>query len=168
MTAPEELRQFVKEGLARSGPRGCLETAMQEAGWARADIRGALTCYAELDFPVPVPRPQPYLSARDAFVYLLLFTSLYLSAFSLGRLLFELINQAFPDPMVTRPEQVVREVIRWSVSLLIVAGHFTKQRAFQVYHLVVRERQDNVDLPLVMSNSFGFGGTNGTLIFKKA
>jgi 3-oxoacyl-[acyl-carrier-protein] synthase-1 len=33
---------------------------------------------------------------------------------------------------------------------------------------IVRERQDNVDLPLVMSNSFGFGGTNGTLIFKKA
>ena len=25
---------------------------------------------------------------------------------------------------------------------------------------IVRERQDNVDLPLVMSNSFGFGGTN--------
>ncbi|MDK8463210.1 beta-ketoacyl-ACP synthase I [Marinobacter sp. SS13-12] len=33
---------------------------------------------------------------------------------------------------------------------------------------IVRERQDNVDLPLVMSNSFGFGGTNGTLVFKKA
>lgn len=33
---------------------------------------------------------------------------------------------------------------------------------------IVRERQDNVNLPLVMSNSFGFGGTNGTLIFKKA
>ncbi|MCL7943476.1 beta-ketoacyl-ACP synthase I [Marinobacter sp. ATCH36] len=33
---------------------------------------------------------------------------------------------------------------------------------------IVRERQDNVELPLVMSNSFGFGGTNGTLIFKKA
>lgn len=32
---------------------------------------------------------------------------------------------------------------------------------------IARERQDNVDLPLVMSNSFGFGGTNGTLIFKK-
>ncbi|PXX93671.1 beta-ketoacyl-ACP synthase I [Marinobacter vulgaris] len=32
---------------------------------------------------------------------------------------------------------------------------------------IVRERQDNVDLPLVMSNSFGFGGTNGTLVFKK-
>jgi 3-oxoacyl-[acyl-carrier-protein] synthase-1 len=32
---------------------------------------------------------------------------------------------------------------------------------------LVRERQDNVDLPLVMSNSFGFGGTNGTLVFSK-
>lgn len=32
---------------------------------------------------------------------------------------------------------------------------------------IVRERQDNVDLPLVMSNSFGFGGTNGTLVFRK-
>lgn len=32
---------------------------------------------------------------------------------------------------------------------------------------IVRERQDNVDLPLVMSNSFGFGGTNGSLVFKK-
>lgn len=32
---------------------------------------------------------------------------------------------------------------------------------------IVRERQDNVNLPLVMSNSFGFGGTNGTLVFRK-
>jgi 3-oxoacyl-[acyl-carrier-protein] synthase-1 len=32
---------------------------------------------------------------------------------------------------------------------------------------IVRERQDNVKLPLVMSNSFGFGGTNGSLVFRK-
>lgn len=32
---------------------------------------------------------------------------------------------------------------------------------------IVRERLDNVDLNCVMSNSFGFGGTNATLIFKK-
>jgi len=32
---------------------------------------------------------------------------------------------------------------------------------------IVRERQDDVSLPLVMSNSFGFGGTNASLVFKK-
>jgi len=33
---------------------------------------------------------------------------------------------------------------------------------------IVRERLDNADLNCVMSNSFGFGGTNATLIFKRA
>ena len=32
---------------------------------------------------------------------------------------------------------------------------------------IVTERQDNVDLQRVMSNSFGFGGTNATLVFNK-
>ena len=32
---------------------------------------------------------------------------------------------------------------------------------------IVREQLDNVELNCVMSNSFGFGGTNATLIFKR-
>lgn len=32
---------------------------------------------------------------------------------------------------------------------------------------IVMSRQDNVDINCVMSNSFGFGGTNATLIFKR-
>ena len=32
---------------------------------------------------------------------------------------------------------------------------------------VVRERQDNVTLNTIMSNSFGFGGTNATLVFER-
>jgi 3-oxoacyl-[acyl-carrier-protein] synthase-1 len=32
---------------------------------------------------------------------------------------------------------------------------------------IVRERQDNVGLNTIMSNSFGFGGTNATLIFQR-
>lgn len=32
---------------------------------------------------------------------------------------------------------------------------------------VVRERVDNADLKQIMSNSFGFGGTNASLVFKK-
>jgi 3-oxoacyl-[acyl-carrier-protein] synthase-1 len=32
---------------------------------------------------------------------------------------------------------------------------------------IVTERQDNVPLECVISNSFGFGGTNATLVFKR-
>lgn len=32
---------------------------------------------------------------------------------------------------------------------------------------IVQERQDNIEINCVMSNSFGFGGTNATLIFRR-
>ena len=32
---------------------------------------------------------------------------------------------------------------------------------------IVRQRVDNASLNYVMSNSFGFGGTNATLVFKQ-
>ena len=32
---------------------------------------------------------------------------------------------------------------------------------------IVRERRDNVQLNCVLSNSFGFGGTNASVVFKR-
>ena len=32
---------------------------------------------------------------------------------------------------------------------------------------ITRERIDNIDLDCVVSNSFGFGGTNASLVFKR-
>ena len=34
-------------------------------------------------------------------------------------------------------------------------------------HAIIRERKDNAGITCAMSNSFGFGGTNGTLVMKK-
>jgi 3-oxoacyl-[acyl-carrier-protein] synthase-1 len=32
---------------------------------------------------------------------------------------------------------------------------------------ITRERKDNVKLSCVLSNSFGFGGTNASIVFKR-
>lgn len=124
MASSDELITFVKDGLARGVSRASLEAALAQAGWPAAEIRGALGSFADVAFPIPVPRPKPYLSARDAFIYLVLFSTLYTVAFNFGSLLFDLINQWIPDPAVDPsrlPPDYLAQAIRWSVSALIVA-----------------------------------------------
>ena len=122
MAANKEIAGFLRKGLESGLPREQLEQALLEAGWPRDQVRGALEAFADVEFPIPVPRPSPYLSAREAFVYLILFSTLYISAFSLGSLLFAFIDQAFPDPAADPAAalEVARETIRWSISFLVV------------------------------------------------
>jgi uncharacterized protein DUF5671 len=124
MAAGDELIDFVRDALGRGVPRAQIEDALRKGGWTADQIRGALTSYAEIDFPIPVPRARPYLSARDAFIYLVLFGTLYASAYSFGSLLFDFINHAFPDPaaqLFAGYDDYVRQSIRWSISSLVVA-----------------------------------------------
>jgi hypothetical protein len=119
MGSTDELNGFVKEALSRKLPRPEIQEALRRAGWNDEQVSGALAAFAPIDFPVPVPRPSPSLSARDAFTYLLLFTTLYVVAFNFGRLVFQFINSAFPDPAA--PQPYIRDAMRLSVSSLIVA-----------------------------------------------
>ena len=119
-SSTQNLEQFVYEALGRGLPRPAIEKALVDAGWAPEQTRSAMAAYADVDFAVPVPRPRPYLSAREAFLYLVLFTTLYLSAYHLGSLLFELINRAFPDVNAFSSNGVTPR-IRWAVSSIILA-----------------------------------------------
>lgn len=93
-----------------------------EAGWSADQVRSALSAFAPIDFLIPVPRPRPSVSAREAFSYLLLFTTLYFVTFHLGSLLFDFINRAFPDAATPVSETAFRASVRFSTSSLIVAG----------------------------------------------
>ena len=123
MAINQELTSFVKEGLGRGLPRAQLQDALRDAGWSSDQVRTALNRYADVEFAIPVPRPKPYLFAREAFVYLVIFSTLYVSAFNLGNLLFEFINRAFPDPAIDPAWalEASRQSIRWSISLLVVS-----------------------------------------------
>jgi len=99
MAITDDLVGFIRDALARGLPRPQIENVLLRAGWNPEQVKRALGGFAEVDFPIPVPRPKPYLSAREAFIYLLLFSTLYVSAYSLGSLLFQFINRAFPDPV---------------------------------------------------------------------
>jgi len=95
--ANKELIEFVKEGLERGQSRDAISKALTQAGWKADEIKNAMFSFADVSFPVAVPRPRPYLSARVAFLYLLFFIMLAIVAWSLGSLLFAMINSAFPD-----------------------------------------------------------------------
>jgi hypothetical protein len=120
--ATRDLELFVREALAAGQGRPAIEAALAQAGWPAEQVRDALDAYADVSFAVPVPKPRPYLSAREAFLYLVLFATLYVSAYHLGSLLFDLLNRALPDPAGTRFGFVdVGSSMRWSVASLVVA-----------------------------------------------
>lgn len=117
-----EMSLFVREALIKGVSRKDIGSALSKAGWQEDEVKNALDAYADTSFPVPVPRRKPYLNAREAFMYLVLFLTLYISAISFGTLLFQFIARAYPDVV---PYQyyvdATSSAIRWSTSCLIIA-----------------------------------------------
>ena len=120
--ANSTLTQFVKESLEKGEDRAGIRSALQDAGWRDGEIDEALKAYSDVTFPIAVPRPQAYLSAREAFFYLLFFILLAVVAFNLGSLLFALIDYAIPDKVeqANRSYNYLDHQIRRAIAGLIV------------------------------------------------
>lgn len=122
MATSDDVTGFVRDALARGLPRAQIEIVLRDAGWQPAQVTGALARFADVEFPIPVPAPRPYVSARDAFVSLILFMTLYITAYNLGGLLFHLIDIAFPDPAAAAVSvRYASHAMRRSIASLIVA-----------------------------------------------
>lgn len=115
-----DIHTFVRDALSQGQPRDAIHDVLKEAGWKDEEIRGAMDAYADVAFPIPVPRRKPYLSAREAFIYLLMFLTLYISAYSFGSLLFHFINQWVPDALNPYTSYDL-DGVRMAVSSLIIA-----------------------------------------------
>jgi hypothetical protein len=137
----EALERFVRESLSRGRSKDEIRRVLLEAGWARDGVNEALESFADVTFDVPVPRPKPYLSAREAFVYLVMFTTLYASALSLGSILFAIIESLFPDPAKPGYGQSIADGIRWSAAWLVIAFPVWAWLARRV-HLALRREPE--------------------------
>jgi hypothetical protein len=121
-----ELTLFVHDALGAGKSREEVRTVLLQAGWRQDEVMDALGEFAEVDFPIPVPRRKPYLSARDAFLHLVAFLTLYISALGLGTLLFQVVNLLIPDPLQRAGqsgyhESLLLSAIRWAAACVIIA-----------------------------------------------
>ena len=124
MATNEDLVVFVKDALGRGTPRPAVTDVLGRAGWQRSQIDAAVGSFADIEFPIPVPRPTRQLSARDAFLYLVLFSALYSVAAHIGEIAWLLIDRAFPDPAAPAwagQASYFAGAMRWGLSALIVS-----------------------------------------------
>lgn len=119
-TGSQELDVFVRDALLRGQDKAEISKALLSAGWREEQIRGALGAWADTPFVVPVPRPRASVSAREAFLYLVMFATLYFFAYHLGSLLFDLINRAWPDPAQAGFERFGSSM-RWATAAILIS-----------------------------------------------
>ncbi len=120
-----ELSQFVREALLKNKTRAEIKQALKLAQWQDDEIKTALDAYADQEFSIPVPKRTPYLSAGEAFKYLVLFLTLYCSAISLGTILFQAVNRNFIDIIsggyMAIDDTTITGTIRFATAMLVVA-----------------------------------------------
>lgn len=132
-----ELYSFVKESLEKGEGRDAIEQALLQAGWQEEEVKNTLAAFADVQFPVPVPKPKPYLQAREAFLYLISFIALYITAFSFGTLIFAFIDKFFPDPIAFR--NFFSRGLTTAIASIIIAFPLY---SFMMWHLRKAEAKD--------------------------
>lgn len=116
-----DLDRFVRDALAARVPRERIQAELTRAGWPADEIEAALGGWLESDLPVPVPRRRMGLSAREAFVYLVLFATLYVVSYNAGAILFAAIERWLPDAARGRGWEPWLGTVRWGAASLLIA-----------------------------------------------
>lgn len=116
------ITDFVHDALARGVSREDISRALQKGGWALKEISAALDAFVESDLPLPVPRKSVSSSPKEAFFFLMLFSTLFTAAFALGSVLFDLINLLLPEPGETALYTIMS--LRYGIASVVVAFPF--------------------------------------------
>ncbi len=116
-----DLERFVRDALAARVPRERIRAELARGGWPADEVDAALSAWLESELAIPVPRRRMVVSAREAFVYLVLFATLYLVAYHVGAILFASIERWLPDAARERNWEPWRSTLRWGAASLLIA-----------------------------------------------
>lgn len=142
--ANKTLTDFIKDALERDLSRAQITEALDQAGWPNDEVQDAMNVYADVKFPVAVPRPRPYRPAQIAFFYLLFFILLGIVSYSVGNILFALIENHFPVPGDENDWKIQNNdsQIRGGISGLIIGAPLF----FFLGRFLGRKRRENPEL----------------------
>jgi hypothetical protein len=116
MAVSKELSRFTRDALAAGKTRDEIKSVLAASGWSVSEVADALGAWAETPYAPPVPRPQSTVSARDFFIYALMFGVMVFGAIYLV-VLFHALIDIWADAAGYRNARN----IRWALAVLIVA-----------------------------------------------
>ncbi len=113
---------LIEKALAAGVPEPSLIGILTARGWSEKEIYSALAEHYERTIGMRIPhRGGTTASAKDAFFYLLIFSTLATWTFAVGSLAFVLIERFLPDPLFNGIQAVDNEEITWSLAAILVA-----------------------------------------------
>ncbi len=121
MAKTDPIREFVRDALLAGRSRPEIAEALTAAGWSDREIRRGLDAFAEREYSPPIPRPQAQLTARETFLYCVLFTALAFTTGNFVSLVHAVLNIWLPDPSENSYSRIAAtQNIRWSIASLVV------------------------------------------------
>lgn len=115
------LNTFIAHARSKGMDHGTIRLLLLASGWKEREIVGAM---ATEGLDLPVPEPQGGGGARDAFLYLLAFSSLYCVLGAVLVIAFEFIDYWVPD-VADRAYYYSYDYawygVRWSLATIIVS-----------------------------------------------
>ncbi len=135
-----KLSEFIEASKAKGAADEFLASFLTRRGWPQDDVYAALGGYWERTTGVAVPeRISGGESSRDAFLYLLSFSTLATWSTALGSMLFRFIESWFPDPVALSHGYNLRNAVTWQMASVAVAFPIF----LFVMRTILREAQDD-------------------------
>jgi hypothetical protein len=102
MPTTPDLNKFLDAARSQGATDQTLLALLRGRGWPEEDVYGLLADYFESKSGLRVPTYKRSGSAKDAFLYLLAFSTLATWTIGLGSAMFTLIERWFADPLAPR------------------------------------------------------------------